>query len=554
MALPNAASPTGPESAPAGAQSPTGASGTRFKVATRPSTVGATWLDLFHPGTESSLGLDARVRVVADIAGALIQIHTNTGIPKAHRRHGRLTPRHILVGVDGSASLFTSRDPFGKLLPPQPDLGYLAPEILNRAGTADPQSDVFSLGVLLWEALDNGRLFPHRRAEAIVRLISRASLPAPRVDEEWARPLRAVASKALSREADERYPDATAFWLALREHLPPPQEARAGLARQAQLALKLELTADIRDEAPYLVKNSVLASNTVPLTDVPVPSTSSAPLSESEPSARYSLRPGSSNWDGPASTAAPRCSITARRPSARPTPGVTSRPASAVPAARTPSRAPDKAAPAAVTRSKPPAHGSTRPNTAPAPSVRPSEPLLHTTELPVSTLRVSLPPDLVDSSLPYYLSTQAPQKPFPWGALSFAAIVFFGVGAAVALGAVSALRSTQTTPPLSVQGVVEGAQAPPSVQLAVPNQFPHTQGPPVTEAETSVPSTGTGTEPNEKPAAAASAPSPSGPHTSKASTKKARKRRASNRRRATPVRSPRASAKASDLPFTAQPY
>ena len=179
MALPESALPAAPAfAAPPDPQS-TGASGMRIKVATRPAAVGTTWLDLFQPGGPSELTLDARVRVIADVAGALIQIHDNSGIPRPHRRHGRLTPRHILVTVDGSACLFHVKEPFSRLLPPQPDLGYLAPELLTQSASANQQCDVFSLGVLLWEALDNGRLFPHRRAAAISRLSSR-SLPAPR--------------------------------------------------------------------------------------------------------------------------------------------------------------------------------------------------------------------------------------------------------------------------------------------------------------------------------------------------------------------------------------
>ena len=119
-------------------EQPSGASGTRLKVAARPATVGGTWQDLFQPGTPSPPSLDARIRVIADIAGALIHIHDNPGIPRPHRRHGRLTPRHLLIGVDGSASLFTAREPFSKLLPPQPDLGYLAPELLTQSGPAPP--------------------------------------------------------------------------------------------------------------------------------------------------------------------------------------------------------------------------------------------------------------------------------------------------------------------------------------------------------------------------------------------------------------------------------
>ena len=277
-------------------EQPPGASGTRLKVAARPATVGTTWQDLFHPGTPSTLSLDARVRVVADVAGALIHIHDNPGLPRPHRRHGRLTPRHLLVGVDGSASLFTAREPFSKLLPPQPDLGYLAPERLTQSGPATAQSDVFSLGVLLWEALDNGRLFPHRRAAAISRLIARRSLPGPRIEEEGALPLGDVAMKALSQDPADRHADAKAFWLALREHLPAPDAARTMLSRLAQRALKLELTTDIRDNPPFVGAASPLSRSQAP--DV-------YPASEEAP-ARYSLRPEPSSRQTGLSLPVPR--------------------------------------------------------------------------------------------------------------------------------------------------------------------------------------------------------------------------------------------------------
>jgi hypothetical protein len=158
----------------------------------------------------------------------------------------------VLVGVDGTASLFETKQPFSKLLPGQPDLGYLAPELLTQSGASDQRSDIFSIGVMLWEALDNGRLFPHHRAAAISRLIARKALPPPRVIEEWALPLVDVAQKALAAEPQDRYQSATELWLALREHLPAPDDARDELAQLAQGVLKLALTGDIRQEPPFL--------------------------------------------------------------------------------------------------------------------------------------------------------------------------------------------------------------------------------------------------------------------------------------------------------------
>lgn len=409
----------------------TGASGMRLKVATRPATVGATWLDLFQPGTPSDFGLEARVRVVADVAGALIQIHENPGVPRQHRRHGRLTPRHLLIGVDGSASLFNAKEPFSKLLPPQPDLGYLAPELLTQTGAASQQSDVFSMGVLLWEALDNGRLFPHRRAAAIRRLIARRSLPYPRIEEEWALPLADVAMRALADSPDDRYPDATALWLALREHLPPPDTARAALSRAAQRALRLELTSEIREAPPYIVKPKTLIGTSSP------PERASLLEPPLETSARYSLRPEPSSrrpsFLGPSSSAPPKSSALLA-PSLEADARVTPEPAPP----RMPSMARHDSAPRpplSETAPRLPPRPLAAPPVAVAPSPEPAS------EPAVSTLQVNLPRDLVDASLPLIVSSHPAERPFPWGALSFAAVVFFGVGAAVAFGAVTALRT-----------------------------------------------------------------------------------------------------------------
>ncbi len=415
MVLPETAPRSVPTASPTALDESTGASGTRIKVATRPATVGATWLELFQPGTPSSLSLEARVRVVADVAGALIQIHENSGIPRQHRRHGRLTPRHVLVGVDGSASLFNAKEPFSKLLPAQPDLGYLAPELLTQSGPSTQQSDIFSMGVLLWEALDNGRLFPHRRAAAISRLIARKSLPNPRIEEEWALQLGEVAMRALSESPDDRHADATALWLALREHLPPPDNARAALAREAQRALKLELTSDIRESPPYLAPSKLLITSIPPEREKPI---DGAPI---ETSARYSLRPEQSSRQlGGASIPPLSAPPESDRRSLSEAPRAVSRPAARA-EVRYVSQPP---------KSEPPVRGPSRPPAAPAPS-----------EPPVSTLQVNLPRDIVDASLPIYVSSQPAERPFPWGALSFAALIFFGVGAAVAFGAVTALRN-----------------------------------------------------------------------------------------------------------------
>jgi hypothetical protein len=436
MALPETALPSAASLETPLDERATGASGMRLKIATRPAAVGTTWLELFHPGSPSELTLEARVRVIADVAGALIQIHENSGLPRQHRRHGRLTPRHVLITVDGSACLFHVKEPFSRLLPAQPDLGYLAPELLTQSTSANQQCDIFSLGVLLWEALDNGRLFPHRRAAAISRLSSR-SLPSPRASEEWALPLCEVALRALAHDPADRYVDATAFWLALREHLPPPDGARAALSRLVQQALKLELTSEIPDVPPYLVQKTLTGSSRPP---------GGADGVLELDAARYSLQP---------------------------------EPSSRGKSLAAPSSIPESPNPAWILSDPPPPSSrpnSSRPTSGVVEKPRPSR--LPSVEPPLSTLRVNLQRDLADASLPFFVASQPPARPFPWGALSFAALIFFGVGAAVAFGAVSALRASRSDVVVRERTVQEPpASAGDSVRAAPPIVSPPVQGP-----------------------------------------------------------------------------
>ncbi len=570
MALPETAHPAAPPVESTLDEQATGASGMRLKVATRPAAVGTTWLDLFHPGSPSELTLEARVRVIADVTGALVQIHDNSGMPRPHRRHGRLTPRHILVTVDGSACLFHVKEPFSRLLPPQPDLGYLAPELLTQSASANQQCDVFSLGVLLWEALDNGRLFPHRRAAAISRLSSR-SLPLPRASEEWALPLREVALRALSHDPAERYADATAFWLALREHLPAPDGARAALARLVQRELKMELTSEIREAPPYLTRGLALTGSRPPeLLDLA--------LLEAD-IARYSLRPEPSSRRPGASAPAsvlpessnPTWQLSDPPPaSSLPTSGVVQRASHAPetklseqPPVRV-SEKPVESRPLESRRIEPPA-ASRAPEALPRASRAPGA------DSGLGSLRVSLQRDLADGALPFFVPSQPAARPFPWGALSFAALIFFGVGAAVAFGAVSALRASRTDVVVRERTVLEAA-APASesvVRPAAPTPTPSAA--PVPSAAPSADPTSLPQPPTVTPSAAVPAVTkPSAPARSKAAeTRSEPARKAAPRRaprpakvRPTPVRptneerrpkeadGPRQDA----LPYTSQPY
>jgi len=426
----------------------------------------------------------------------------------------------VLVTVDGSACLFHVKEPFSRLLPAQPDLGYLAPELLTQSASANQQCDIFSLGVLLWEALDNGRLFPHRRAAAISRLSSR-SLPTPRASEEWALPLCEVALRALAHDPAERYADATAFWLALREHLPPPDGARSALSRLVQQALKLELTSEIRDVPPYLVQKTLTGSSRPPDDGVLEPD-----------AARYSLQP---------------------------------EPSSRGKSLAAPSSLPEPPNPAWLLSDPPPASSrptSARPTSGVVDKPRPSR--MPSAEPPVSTLRVNLQRDLADGSLPFFVASQPPARPFPWGALSFAALIFFGVGAAVAFGAVSALRAARSDVVVRERTVLEAPATTPS-ESAVRNPAPAVTTPAPTPSVPPAAATPREQSPAPAPAASRASATPNKAAETRAEPVRKPARRVAVSKpkpRPMPVRSsspeepPKDAAKPEleSLPFTSQPY
>ena len=112
---------------------------------------------------------------------------------------------HVLdVGVGAAAS---AREPWRS--DPQ-RIGYFAPEQIDPRGVADARTDVFALGVVLWEALGNRRLFPGNDAKtardrvqkaAIVRLdaTGRSGVPGLATD------VADLIAKALERDPSVRF-------------------------------------------------------------------------------------------------------------------------------------------------------------------------------------------------------------------------------------------------------------------------------------------------------------------------------------------------------------
>ncbi|HWU88587.1 MAG TPA: protein kinase, partial [Kofleriaceae bacterium] len=101
----------------------------------------------------------------------------------------------------------------------QGKFSYMAPEKL-RGAPGDRRSDLWSLGVVLWEALTLKRLFKGASERDTMRQVLESELPAPsKVNGEVATELDPIVMRALQRDPEQRYATAKEMATDLEEVL-----------------------------------------------------------------------------------------------------------------------------------------------------------------------------------------------------------------------------------------------------------------------------------------------------------------------------------------------
>lgn len=128
------------------------------------------------------------VSYLIDVLAGLSVLHDDV---EGGRRfvHGEVSPEHILIGDDGVARLVPILSRHVLLVGPSPN-GYGAPELL-LGEAPDFRADLFSVGVMLWEALAGARLFTDPSGTAVLARLEREKLRPPPVPSAhpWAAPL-----------------------------------------------------------------------------------------------------------------------------------------------------------------------------------------------------------------------------------------------------------------------------------------------------------------------------------------------------------------------------
>ena len=155
--------------------------------------------------------------------------------------HRDVSPQNILIGIDGLARLgdfgiahasslrvFETR---GAAL--KGKLEYMAPEQVESK-EVDRTTDLFAMGIVLWELLTGRRLFPGVNQVTTIQRVCFDPIPPPRsIDPAISRELDRICAKALERPRARRYPTAAAF----AEELEAAARADVGLATQREVAV-----------------------------------------------------------------------------------------------------------------------------------------------------------------------------------------------------------------------------------------------------------------------------------------------------------------------------
>jgi len=189
---------------------------------------GVSW-DHLHARLADPPALAITAGVLAQAADGLHYAHTLRDIdgqatPVVHRD---VSPQNLFVTVDGvckvldfGVSKMMTDGPRTKSGVVKGKLPYMAPEQI-RGEPVDARTDVFSLGVCLWEALTGERLYDRATDFLIWKAVTEED--APDVTTKWpACPpaVAAVSRHALARDPDRRFPSARAFADELRAAVP----------------------------------------------------------------------------------------------------------------------------------------------------------------------------------------------------------------------------------------------------------------------------------------------------------------------------------------------
>ena len=176
---------------------------------------------------EGPLPIDLVIQVARSIAGALHYAHGRRGHNGASLGivHRDVSPSNILISYEGAIKLVdfgvakaatsTVKTRTGAL---KGKVAYMSPEQCKGLDL-DRRSDVFSLGVVLWEMATSKRLFKGNNDLATLQQVINHDVPAPSSIASEVHPeLDRIIMRALEKSPEDRYQTAQQLQIDLEEH------------------------------------------------------------------------------------------------------------------------------------------------------------------------------------------------------------------------------------------------------------------------------------------------------------------------------------------------
>jgi serine/threonine-protein kinase len=211
--------------------------------------------------------------VVAIVAGMLHGLHaaheaTDEQDAPLHIVHRDVSPQNVILGADGVprvldfgvakavSRLQTTRD--GQL---KGKLAYMPPEQLE--GRVSRRTDIYSAGVVLWEALVGHRLFKADSEVQLVNMIATLDVPAPSSkNPNVPSSIDAIVAKAVARDPAARWATAEDMALALEEAVSPAPARDVAMVLERYLGPSLDkrrkVVAEIESSASQPGKGELL--------------------------------------------------------------------------------------------------------------------------------------------------------------------------------------------------------------------------------------------------------------------------------------------------------
>lgn len=180
-------------------------------------------------GKRGAIPPEMAVRIIADVAAGLHAAHEVRDANGQLRGvvHRDVSPHNILIGTNGVVKLVdfgvakavgraSEATRAGQL---KGKFGYMSPE-QARGRPVDRRSDIFSLGIVLFEVTTGRRLFRGENDLKTLELVLGAQIPRPStIDPKYPPELEQIVMRALERDVNRRYATAAEMEADLRGYL-----------------------------------------------------------------------------------------------------------------------------------------------------------------------------------------------------------------------------------------------------------------------------------------------------------------------------------------------